>query len=322
MRVGDKLYSPIILPPGNKKAASAMSRSNAGINPLDVTLSESTCILEELQKQQINLGRNCEPFIIEASGRLGVVCSPYSPMVDDVSLTLYESCHDNSHPNTICKDASFHAALPSSTISRSVAMFNERLFDGLSTGGSFNGSFSGTTELPDADRVISFTARLRQTSNDLSSKGNTLSREDELMMSASKNQESHEQEESEDSGFSVMSPEKENCTPTVKRKTNAGNILKKSRKNYDAKQTTILMDWYLRNDGKAPSSQGKLDLAKATNLNVVQVSTWFQNRKRRYLDTLNEYQVLSRRYPDLVYSYQSYKSFITSEKSSHKKNRK
>lgn len=52
------------------------------------------------------------------------------------------------------------------------------------------------------------------------------------------------------------------------------------------------------------------------------VSTWFQNRKRRYLDTLNEYQVLSKKHPDLVYNYHTYKKFIASEKSSHKKKRK
>ncbi|GAN01893.1 hypothetical protein MAM1_0013c01328 [Mucor ambiguus] len=270
MRVGDKLYCPIILPPGNKREVPVVSKPIAGINPLDITLSESTFILEELRKQQVNLGKNCEPFIIEASGRLEVVRSPYSPMVDDVSLTLHEPCNNNGQPNVICKDPSFHVSLPSSTIPRSVGMFDERLFDGLSTEGSFNGSFSGTTELSNAAHVISFVTKLRQMSNDTLWRSYISSKEDELMWHTSKNQASQEQEEIDDSGFSVMSPQEENCTPTIKQKTNAGNTLKKSRKNYDAKQTNILMDWYLQNDGKTPNSQGKLNLAKAANLNVVQ----------------------------------------------------
>lgn len=269
MRVGDKLYCPIILPPGNKREVCTASKLNTGINPLDMTLSKSTYILEELQKQQVNLGECCEPFVIEASGRLEIVRSPYSPIVDDVSLTLHEPCYDNGHSNAICKDPSFHASLPSSTISQSVAMLDERLFDGLATENSFNGSFSGTTELSDAARVLSFVTRLRQMSNDMSWKHNTSSKEDELMLSTSKDQESQEQEE-EDSGFSVMSHHEEDSTPTIKRRTNAGNIMKRSRRNHDAKQTTILMDWYLQHDGKTPDNQGKLDLAKATNLNVVQ----------------------------------------------------
>ena len=272
MRVGDKLYCPIILPPGNKREVFAASKSNTGINPLDMTLSKSTCIVEELQRQQVNLGERYEPFVIEVSGRLEVVRSPYSPMVNDVSLTLHEPCHDNSDPNAICKDPSFHAALPSSTISQSVAMLDERLFDGLATENSFNGSFSGTTELSDAARVLSFVTRLRQMSNDLSWKHNTSFKEDGMMSSTSKDQESQEQEEEdEDGGFSVMSHQEEDCTPTaMKRRTNAGNIMKRSRKNHDAKQTTILMDWYLQHGGKTPDNQGKLDLARATNLNVVQ----------------------------------------------------
>lgn len=272
MRVGSKLYCPIILPPG-KREIPAVSKPSAGTNPLDITLSKSTCILEELQKQQVNQAKNYEPFVIEASGRCEIVRSPYSPQVDDVFLTLHEACYDNGSPKYISKEPSFHAALPSSTISRSGGMFDERLFDGISNGGSFterNYSFSGTADTSAAAIFCTTKLSTQQWSDDPSflCKHNTPMKEDEVMSDQSKS-EKQEQDEDEESEFSVVSHQEEGC-PRIKRKTNAGNRLKKSRRNHDSKQTGILMDWYLQNDGKTPNNQGKQDLAKATNLNVVQ----------------------------------------------------
>lgn len=258
MRVGDKLYSPIILPPSSQQRENpAVAKFFSGINPL-MTVSESACILEEQQRQQVNLEQNCEPFVIEAtSGRLAVVCSPYSPMMDDASVTLHEP-FDNDHASALCRDPSFHAVLPSLAISRSAAMFDERLFDGL----SFNGSFSGATTQPSDTHDGSLVKSLCRPSNDVPWKKYVTFKEDEP---------SNMEVQDEENEFSMVSkPEEKNRTKPVKRKSNVGNILKKRRKNYDARQTNILMDWYLQNDGKTPSSQGKLDLVKATNLNLVQ----------------------------------------------------
>ncbi|KAL9550211.1 hypothetical protein MBANPS3_004840 [Mucor bainieri] len=306
MRVGSKLYCPILLP--NKTEPEALSKLDSLVNTLDMALLENTSLLEQLKKA------SSKPFVIERNGHLETVCSPYAEMAGDCSLTLHTPLENEAKP--LAKCPSFQTTPPSLLISESAAMFSERLFGGLSTM-SFsdsNISSASTTKQPAANNEV------KQPTDDIVVWDNFMSfKEDDSMDEVN--------DFEEESGFSVISQyeeeEKEKAARPVKKKTsNAGNILKKSRKNHDPKQTNILMDWYLQNDGKTPSSQGKADLAKATNLNIVQVSTWFQNRKRRYLDTLNEYQALSKRYPDLVYNYQSYKSFIASEKSSHKKKRK
>ncbi|CAO3619718.1 unnamed protein product [Mucor hiemalis] len=86
--------------------------------------------------------------------------------------------------------------------------------------------------------------------------------------------------------------------------------VRKSRKNYNSDTINILMDWYLENDGKPPTAESKQNLSDLTRKTDIQITTWFQNARRRYQNKLEIYQVLNTKYPALVYDYQSLKAYM------------
>ncbi|KAI9276604.1 hypothetical protein BY458DRAFT_585526 [Sporodiniella umbellata] len=89
---------------------------------------------------------------------------------------------------------------------------------------------------------------------------------------------------------------------------------KKSRKNYEKEVISKLMSYYLIHNGKIPDGLTKSKICKDTGKSLVQVSTWFQNAKRRYSHKLEIYTFYSQKYPDLVYDSESLKAFLKSEK--------
>ncbi|KAI9364339.1 hypothetical protein BD770DRAFT_469493 [Pilaira anomala] len=91
---------------------------------------------------------------------------------------------------------------------------------------------------------------------------------------------------------------------------------KKSRKNYKSDVILILMDWYLKHNGKIPNSKDRQALSKETGKSMAQISTWFQNAKRRYKEKLELYQSLSSKYPKIVYDTRSLRKYLVSNKSS------
>ncbi|KAG1221919.1 hypothetical protein G6F67_009718 [Rhizopus microsporus] len=73
------------------------------------------------------------------------------------------------------------------------------------------------------------------------------------------------------------------------------------------------MSWYLEHDGKIPDSSAKADLGKATGKSLVQISTWFQNARRRYARKLEDYRLYSKKYPDSVYDSETLEAFLRSK---------
>lgn len=90
--------------------------------------------------------------------------------------------------------------------------------------------------------------------------------------------------------------------------------VKKSRKNYNTDTINVLMDWYLENEGKPPTAESKQYLADLTGKTDIQITTWFQNARRRYQKKLENFQALNSKYPTLVYDYQSLKTYMKSNK--------
>ncbi|KAG1171273.1 hypothetical protein G6F70_001068 [Rhizopus microsporus] len=88
---------------------------------------------------------------------------------------------------------------------------------------------------------------------------------------------------------------------------------KRTRKNYDKTVINILMSWYLEHDGKIPDSSAKDDLCKQTGKSIVQISTWFQNARRRYAGKLEAYRLYSIKHPDIVYDSESLDAFLRSK---------
>ncbi|KAI8141647.1 hypothetical protein BJV82DRAFT_618565 [Fennellomyces sp. T-0311] len=86
-------------------------------------------------------------------------------------------------------------------------------------------------------------------------------------------------------------------------------LSKKTRKNYSRETTRVLMNWYLTHGGKTPEPEHKEILAKQANKSHVQISTWFQNARRRHHPKLIQYQKLHKEYPDEVYDYDSLIAF-------------
>ncbi|KAI9275248.1 hypothetical protein EDC94DRAFT_592517 [Helicostylum pulchrum] len=117
-----------------------------------------------------------------------------------------------------------------------------------------------------------------------------------------------------------MNEEEKNCvterlTPNKRiRYSSQEKIEKKSRKNYGPDVVNVLMDWYLDNDGSTPSNKEKQVLAERTGKSSTQISTWFQNAKRRYQDKLNLYQSLSSKHPKTVYDTRSLKAYLGKNK--------
>ncbi|KAI8368140.1 uncharacterized protein BYT42DRAFT_617689 [Radiomyces spectabilis] len=85
---------------------------------------------------------------------------------------------------------------------------------------------------------------------------------------------------------------------------------RKTRKNYSRDTTTVLMDWYLTHDGRTPDPENKVRLAGRTKLSSVQISTWFQNARRRQQKKLEEFTKLNGKHPNEVYDYHSYMKFL------------
>ncbi|KAI7877916.1 hypothetical protein K492DRAFT_238871 [Lichtheimia hyalospora FSU 10163] len=102
--------------------------------------------------------------------------------------------------------------------------------------------------------------------------------------------------------------------------TSQRSIPKKTRKNYSRETTSVLMNWYLQHGGKTPEPGNKAMLAEQANKTLVQVSTWFQNARRRHQSKLEHYQHLNKAYPNKVYDYASFLAF-TEVKQSKKRDR-
>ncbi|GAB5587104.1 hypothetical protein Unana1_02004 [Umbelopsis nana] len=94
---------------------------------------------------------------------------------------------------------------------------------------------------------------------------------------------------------------------------------KKSRKNYSKDITRTLMNWYLTNNGLLPDQDTKARLAGLTNKTPIQISTWYQNARRRHHLKLKRFQSLSAQNPDLVHDYESLMSYLKEQKVKHAK---
>ncbi|CAO3687391.1 unnamed protein product [Rhizopus stolonifer] len=92
------------------------------------------------------------------------------------------------------------------------------------------------------------------------------------------------------------------------------NIEKRTRKNYDREVINILMSWYLNHNGQLPDGTAKAKICKDTGKSIIQISTWFQNAKRRYSRKLEAYNSYSIKYPNLVYDSESLEAFLKSKK--------
>ncbi|KAL0074173.1 hypothetical protein J3Q64DRAFT_1649463, partial [Phycomyces blakesleeanus] len=84
---------------------------------------------------------------------------------------------------------------------------------------------------------------------------------------------------------------------------------RKTRKNYSKDTTRVLMDWYLLHDGETPDSNNKERLASLTNKTPAQISTWFQNARRRHSDKLQQFKSLVASHPTVVYDYASFVAY-------------
>lgn len=128
-------------------------------------------------------------------------------------------------------------------------------------------------------------------------------------------------EDMEDDEDDDGSDEYDDTLPT-KRKTariqnHSGS--KKTRKNYTKDITRILMNWYLTNNGLLPDQETKTRLAGLTNKTPVQISTWYQNARRRHHLKLKRYQTLHAQNSDVVYDYESLMTYLKEQKGKHAK---
>ncbi|KAG2177113.1 hypothetical protein INT43_007769 [Umbelopsis isabellina] len=83
--------------------------------------------------------------------------------------------------------------------------------------------------------------------------------------------------------------------------------------------TRILMNWYLTNNGLLPDQETKTRLAGLTNKTPVQISTWYQNARRRHHLKLKRYQTLHAQNSDVVYDYESLMTYLKEQKGKHAK---
>ncbi|KAI8876997.1 hypothetical protein K501DRAFT_337715 [Backusella circina FSU 941] len=95
---------------------------------------------------------------------------------------------------------------------------------------------------------------------------------------------------------------------------NNESFKKRSRKNYSSDITSILMNWYLRNGGTPPTMAEKVKLANETRKSIGQVSTWFQNARRRHHNKLELFQKYSTQYPNKITDYKSLMKHINATK--------
>ncbi|CAO3678888.1 unnamed protein product [Umbelopsis vinacea] len=94
---------------------------------------------------------------------------------------------------------------------------------------------------------------------------------------------------------------------------------KKTRKNYSKDITRVLMNWYLTNNGLLPDQETKSRLAGLTNKTPIQISTWYQNARRRHHLKLKRFQGLHAQNPGLVFDYESLMSYVKEQKAKHVK---
>ncbi|KAI8641924.1 hypothetical protein BD408DRAFT_417344 [Parasitella parasitica] len=312
MRFGSELFSPIILPPG-KQDLSAAPRYIMGINPLD-TISPKDICMEKWQEQEEHQAKNDIAFTIGANGCIEIVRSPYSNLMGDAYLTSYEMKDNDLNPVNLCKGISFYDILPSSTISQSEMIFDENPLDFIiSNANSFHeasASRSGNTDSSPAATTIRTTiisSPTKQRINDVSS----LNKYDTIFEDVFVSEMDISKEE--ESGFSVESLEVAEMNYSSEQGKD-NNRQRKTRKNYNSNTTNILMNWFFQHNGKAPSNEIKKELAKKTDKSAIQISTWFQNARRRHMQTLRRYQLLSEKNPGLVYDNQSFKAYVKSHK--------
>ncbi|KAG0173023.1 hypothetical protein DFQ28_010316 [Apophysomyces sp. BC1034] len=135
--------------------------------------------------------------------------------------------------------------------------------------------------------------------------------------------EEEEEEEEEEEDVDVMSEDDEDYE-TISysgSRRSSNHPGRKTRKNYKPEQTKILMTFYLTHDGNTPDVKSKAYLAKETGLSVGQISTWFQNARRRQKDKLQKFKELSENYPEDVYDYNSFTRFTEHKLENSKKRR-
>ncbi|KAF7723344.1 hypothetical protein EC973_002092 [Apophysomyces ossiformis] len=135
--------------------------------------------------------------------------------------------------------------------------------------------------------------------------------------------EEEEDEDEEDEEVDVMSEDDEDYETISysSSRRSSSHSGRKTRKNYKPEQTKILMTFYLTHDGNTPDVKSKAYLAKETSLSVGQISTWFQNARRRQKDKLQKFKELSETYPEDVYDYNSFTRFTEHKCENAKKRR-
>ncbi|KAL0089151.1 hypothetical protein F4703DRAFT_1839668 [Phycomyces blakesleeanus] len=97
--------------------------------------------------------------------------------------------------------------------------------------------------------------------------------------------------------------------PQAETRSRINQTSRKTRKNYSKDTTRVLMDWYLLHDGETPDSNNKERLASLTNKTPAQISTWFQNARRRHSDKLQQFKFLVASHPTVVYDYASFVAY-------------
>ncbi|KAI9281383.1 hypothetical protein BC943DRAFT_362963 [Umbelopsis sp. AD052] len=125
-----------------------------------------------------------------------------------------------------------------------------------------------------------------------------------------------EEDEEEDDG----SDDYDDTAPTKRKAGRVPSMAgKKTRKNYSKDITRILMNWYLTNNGLLPDQETKTTLAGLTNKTSIQISTWYQNARRRHHLKLRRYQTLHAQNPNVVFDYESLMSYLKDQKVKHMK---
>ncbi|KAI9023652.1 hypothetical protein CLU79DRAFT_747531 [Phycomyces nitens] len=109
----------------------------------------------------------------------------------------------------------------------------------------------------------------------------------------------------------VSEPKCGSLRPQTEIRSRISQTSRKTRKNYSRDTTRVLMDWYLLHDGETPDANNKERLANLTNKTPAQISTWFQNARRRHNDKLQQFKSLASSHPSLVYDYASFIAYDT-----------
>ncbi|KAI8575798.1 hypothetical protein K450DRAFT_135608 [Umbelopsis ramanniana AG] len=125
-----------------------------------------------------------------------------------------------------------------------------------------------------------------------------------------------EEDEDEDDG----SDDYDDAAPTKRKASRVQSMAgKKTRKNYSKDITRVLMNWYLTNNGLLPDQETKTTLAGLTNKTSIQISTWYQNARRRHHLKLRRFQTLHAQNPNVVFDYESLMSYLKDQKVKHMK---